>query len=125
MKIPDGYQAVMPYLIINNAAGFIDFAKDVFNAELTHKTMRENETDIIRHAEITINNSTIMCADTTPQFPPATSNLFVYVDNADETFVKAKAAGATVLMELSDQPYGRTCGVTDPAGNVWWITSVK
>ena len=34
-------------------------------------------------------------------------------------------AGATTVMGLSDQDYGRTCGLTDPLGNVWWITSVN
>jgi len=28
-------------------------------------------------------------------------------------------------MQLSDQSYGRTCGVKDPCGNSWWITSVE
>lgn len=124
MKNPEGHQTIMPYLILEGAEKFIDFTKEVFNAELTNKELRENET-CIRHAEITINGSTIMLADTAPQWTPATCHLFIYVDNADESFEKAKAAGATVLMGLSDQSYGRTCGVTDPTGNVWWITSVK
>ena len=32
MTIPEGYQAVMPYLILKNAEGFIDFTEKVFNA---------------------------------------------------------------------------------------------
>ena len=59
------------------------------------------------------------------QFEPRNASLFVYVENADESFEAAKANGATVLMELSNQDYGRTCGITDPTGNIWWITSVN
>ena len=46
-------------------------------------------------------------------------------ENADESYKKAIDEGATTVMELSDQDYGRTCGVSDPFGNTWWITSVK
>ena len=33
--------------------------------------------------------------------------------------------GATTLMEVADQSYGRSGGVQDPYGNVWWITSMN
>jgi uncharacterized glyoxalase superfamily protein PhnB len=72
-----------------------------------------------------IDGSTIMLADATEQWKEQTANLFVYVENADKAYNTALENGATSLMELSDQSYGRTCGVTDPVGNVWWITSMK
>jgi len=34
------------------------------------------------------------------------------------------AEGAVSLMEVENKDYGRSSGVTDPFGNVWWITSV-
>lgn len=125
MKIPKGYQTVMPYLIVNGAANFIDFTKKVFNAVENEKmkSMRDGKT--IQHSEIVIGESTIMFADSTEQFQPRTAGLFIYVENADETYKKALDEGATTIMELSSQDYGRTCGVTDPFGNVWWITYVK
>lgn len=123
MEIPKGHTAVMPYLILNDATGFIGFTEHVFGASLKHKELREN-TAIIMHAEIIINGSTIMFAQATEQFGEATGNLFVYVDNADDTYKKALSHGATTIMELSNQSYGRTCGVTDPCGNVWWVTSI-
>lgn len=122
MKIPAGHQTVMPYLILEKAALFIEFAQNVFDAKLTHHSMRDEI--LLGHCEIQIGGSTIMFSDASPDWESQTANLFVYVDNADERFKKALDAGATVLMELSDQDYGRTCGVSDPFGNVWWITSV-
>lgn len=77
------------------------------------------------HAEITLNGSTIMFTEETSDWPKQTANLFVYVQNADKTYLKALDNGAVSLMGMSDQDYGRTCGVTDPFGNVWWITSVN
>jgi len=55
---------------------------------------------------------------------PQPAGLFIYVENADEGFRKAKEAGAQVIMEPVDREYGRSCGVKDPFGNTWWITSV-
>lgn len=114
----------MPYLIIDGALEFIEFTKNVFNATVLHAPqLREDGTAL--HAEINIHGSTIMFANTTSDWKPQTANLFVYVPNADESFKKALEEGAVELMGLSDQEYGRTCGVTDPFGNVWWITSVN
>jgi PhnB protein len=126
MEIPKGHQAVMPYLMVKGALKFIDFAKTVFDARLTtdmHKLREDKET--VMHSEITIGGSTIMFSDAGEQWPEQTANLFVYVDNADLTYQKAIESGATTVMELSNQDYGRSCGVTDPLGNVWWITSVN
>lgn len=123
MEIPKGHQAVMPYLIINEASRFIDFTKKVFNAELTFSSMREDN-KTIAHSEIQIGGSTIMFSEATEQWTNKCGDFFVYVENADESYNKAIENGAATLMELSNQHYGRTCGVTDPFGNVWWITSV-
>lgn len=123
MNIPTGHQAVMPYLILADTTAFIAFTEKVFNAVLRAKHMRDDKT--IMHAEIKIGDSTIMCGNATEEYKEQTANLFVYVDHADEALEKAKAAGATVIKELSDEEYGRTCGIADPAGNVWWITSVN
>ncbi len=122
MKIPKEYQAVMPYLMMEDAAAFIEFAKAVFDAELTHHSMRDG---IIGHCEIQIGGSTIMFSQSRGEWKPATANMFVYVDNADETYGRSIKNGATSIMEPADQDYGRSCGVTDPFGNVWWITSVS
>lgn len=114
----------MPYLILKGAIKFIDFAMEVFNAELNLSKMREdNET--LMHAELNISGSTIMLCDATFDWKAATGNLFIYVDNADETYHKAIKAGAKSVLELKDESYGRTCGICDPFGNVWWITSLK
>ena len=51
----------------------------------------------------------------------------VHVGDADATYKKALAAGSLTVdgQEPSDKDYGRTCGVKDPFGNTWWITSIK
>ena len=124
VNIPEGNQAVMPYLMLQNAAGFMEFTKTVFGATQNHDIHYQPDSDKIMHAEIMISGSTVMFCDTKEPWQPTPANMFVYVANADETYEKALANGATSVMPPSDQNYGRACGVTDPFGNVWWITNV-
>ncbi|MBK0378086.1 VOC family protein [Mucilaginibacter segetis] len=121
--IPEGYQAVMPYLILKDAGSFIDFMKEVFGAELKIKHMRDEK--LIMHAELDINGSIIMLADSTDTYKPQNSGMFIYVDDCDSTYKKAINSGAKSIFEPADQSYGRSGGVSDPAGNTWWITSAS
>ncbi len=123
MNIPANHQAVMPYLMLAHAEKFIDFVSAVFEATLSEKQLSPDGK--IRHCEATINGSTVMFTDISENdWPVATAHLFVYVPNADVAYESALANGATSVMGLSDQHYGRTCGVLDPCGNTWWITSL-
>jgi len=121
INFPSDYQQVMPYLIIKDAAGFMQFMKDVFDAEEKLKHMRDENT--IMHAEIKIGDSVIMFADSTEQFGIRPGGFFIYVADAYTIYTKAITKGATSLMPVSDQPYGTSGGVTDPYGNQWWITT--
>ena len=121
VKIPSGYQQIMPYLIVKDAQQFMDFTKQVFEA--TEKHISHKEDGSIAHAEVQIGESTIMFTNSTDQFGEQTAGLFVYVADADEVYKKAMEAGAESVMGMSDQPYGRTCGVKDPLGNTWWVTT--
>ena len=122
MPIPTQYQTVIPYLIINNALDFLYFMQNLFGAEIVSKHMH-NDTALM-HAELKVGNATIMCGSASAEWQPLTSSLFIYVDDADVSYAKALELGCTSIMELSNQEYGRTCGVKDVYGNIWWITSV-
>ncbi|TMK82205.1 MAG: bleomycin resistance protein [Actinobacteria bacterium] len=51
--------------------------------------------------------------------------LYVYVDDADQTYRRALEAGAVSLEEPFDTPYGdRRAMVRDPFGNVFQIAHV-
>jgi PhnB protein len=117
---PSYYNTVMPYLVLENADAFLEFTQTVFNAELKMKTGDEEG---IRHAEVMIGDSTIMFGQSSGPWRPQPAGLYINVGSADDMYKKALDAGASTVMELSDQEYGRTCGVLDPCGNTWWITS--
>lgn len=52
--------------------------------------------------------------------------LYLYVDNVDETVLRAIGAGATSLRVPTDEFYGDSgAGVLDFAGNNWYIATHK
>jgi PhnB protein len=121
LNIPEGYQTVMPYIIVKDATGFLNFMQKIFGAAEKMKHMRDD--NLIQHAEVKIGDSTIMFADSIEQWEPLTAGLYIHVPNADETYKAALNEGAVSIMEPSDRPYGRSGGFKDPFGNVWWVTS--
>lgn len=54
----------------------------------------------------------------------ATGGLVVHVADVDAHFARAKAAGAAIVREPEDQPYGqREYGLRDPEGHDWYIAT--
>ena len=46
--------------------------------------------------------------------------LYVYVDDVDGHYDRARSAGATIVLELDDRPWGdRTDQAADPEGHQW------
>jgi PhnB protein len=121
VNIAEGHQQIMPYFIVGGAGDFIEFLKNVFHGEVQYNMPRSE--GVIMHAEVRIGTTTVMLADATDVFAPCTAGLFIYVDDADEVYGRALAAGATSIQAPSDQPYGRSAGVRDQWGNTWWVTT--
>lgn len=121
--IPDGYTAITPYLIVENAAGFIDFLINAFGAvERLRVPMPQGG---IGHAEVEIDGAALMLADAMPPaFPSTASLIHLYVADTDAVYARALAAGATSDDEPSDMFYGdRLARITDPYGNHWSIAT--
>lgn len=120
-SLPRGKRTVTPYILVRDAAGFIEFLELAFNA---HEFGRvENSEGKIGHAEVGLGDSTIMIVDSHERWQDLPAFLSIYVDDADEVFRQAISAGATVVTEMADSKIlgdrgGRLC---DPFGNIWWI----
>lgn len=124
MKIPGQYNQLMPYLILKGTDDFRKFMAKVFDAK--EQLIVPGEDGTVMHGELRVGNAVIMFAEAGGQFGVMNAGMFIYVDNADITYQKALTAGATTVegQEPADKDYGRACGVKDPFGNTWWITSV-
>jgi PhnB protein len=112
-----GFHTVTPYLIILDAAKWIDFAMQAFGAEEKFRAQRPG-TDTIMHAEVQIGDSMIELANANPQFPAMPMTLLIRVADPDLAYHDAIAAGASELQPVEDRDYGvRGGSVVDPAGN--------
>ena len=66
------------------------------------------------HAQVRIGNSMVMMGGAMPDWPAMPAGLYLYVDEADETYARAIDAGATSVMPPTDEFWGdRMGGVSD------------
>ena len=128
--IPEGYPRVTPYLIVDGASAAIDFYSSVLGA--TERMRMSAPEDKVGHAELEIGDSVIMLADESPEMDarsPKTVggtpvSLHVYVEDADDAFERALAAGAKALQPIEDKFYGdRSGSFEDPFGHRWHVAT--
>ena len=123
--VPRGYQAVMPYLRVRDAAAAIKFYKKALGATESYRLKMANK---VGHAEMTIGGAVFMLSDEFPDHKAVgpkslkgtSVSLALYVDDVDKAVAKATKAGAKVRQKVSDQFYGDRVGqIVDPFGHVW------
>lgn len=127
--IPEGYEAVTPYLVVKDAARAIEFYKHAFDAT---ELMRFDEDGKIGHAELRIGRGIVMLADEYPERGhsapepdnPSAVSMMMYVEDVDAVVARARQAGATIERPVEDQFYGdRMGGIVDPFGHRWYIAT--
>jgi PhnB protein len=119
--IRPGFHTATPYLIISDAAQWIDFVKKAFGAEEKFRAQRPG-TDTIMHAEVKIGDSMIELADANPQFPAMPMTLLLRVDDPDAVYNRAVAAGAIQFQPMRNAEYGvRGGALRDSSGNNWFV----
>jgi PhnB protein len=130
--IPDGYDALLPYLVVRDAAKAIEFYKTVFGAtELVRMPSPDGKKVI--HAEIKIRGHVMMLGDENPQMgalapqtngPAPPCSLMFYTDDVDALFKKATAHGSKALQPPMDMFWGDRYGkFLDPFGHQWGIAT--
>src|SRR5262249_17739278 len=118
--VPEGFHTVTPYIAVPGIDRVIRFLEATFGATVTEKITQESGR--IMHAQVRVGDSPVMLGEPMEGQPSAPGMLYVYVADCDATYRKAIAAGGQSLMEPANMFYGdRHGGVSDPAGNKWWI----
>lgn len=116
--VPAGFHTVTPYLLLEDVAGFLEFAERAFDAVELERIGLPDGT--VMHAQIRIGDSPVMMGTAKGEWPPMPAFLHLYVPDADAVHARAVAAGATSVQEPKDELYGdRTSGVRDGFGNLW------
>lgn len=119
---PEGHSTVSPYLIVEGASETIAFLARVLGAEELMRIPRPDGR--LMHAEVRVDDSVLMLADQTKDYPAIPSHIHVYVPDVDATYRLALEAGATSVQEpvRKDDP-DRRAGVRDPGGTTWWLAT--
>ena len=94
--------------------------ENALGAEVMEKYEHEGA---IVHAKVRAGASVVELGEAHGEWQPIPMMLVVAVDDLDDAFGRAVAAGGKVLQPPSKQPYGRRGAVEDPFGNQWHFMS--
>ncbi|WP_431014444.1 hypothetical protein [Bradyrhizobium pachyrhizi] len=115
---PAGWPFVIPRIVTSDLTGLARFLRDVFDAQ--------GEVRSDAPTEIRIGDSIILISDGGGVREAMPAFLYVYVQDADETYRRAIAAAAESIQIPVDTPYGdRRATVRDAWANVWQIATCR
>ena len=122
--------SIYPTLRYTDPKAAITFLGEALGFATGHVSLADDGT--VEHAELSFGDGVVMLG--TRSDPPGawdTGRAVIYLvagdpDAVDALHARAVAAGAAVVMEPVDQPYGsREFAVADPEGNVWSVGSYR
>lgn len=125
---------IVPTLRYRNALIMIDWLCTAFGFT-RHAVYADG--DCVHHAQLTFGNGMVMVGsagrggawDSLSAQPDEigmreTQACCVIVSDADIHYRQAKAAGATIVIDIANQDYGgRGYACRDPEGHLWWFGS--
>lgn len=122
-------QTVTPYLLYEDVAAALDWLSRAFGFRETVRL--EPRAGYVNHAEMDVGDGSVVylgnpAGETfrNPKRAGATVMLYVYVEDVEAHHERARAAGARIFEEPSDQDYGdRRYGVEDLEGHQWFFAT--
>ncbi len=122
--MPGGATQIAPYLLYEDAGRAVEWLRDAFGFE--ERTRLTDHTGQVVHAEMVLGDGMFMLGAPGDGYQsPASSGhrhsqVYVYVDDVDAHFERARAHGAEIVNGPADQFYGdRRYGARDPEGHEW------
>jgi uncharacterized glyoxalase superfamily protein PhnB len=121
-------QPVTPVLVYEDINAAHDFLVDAFGLESGGVTVGADGRPV--HGEVRASDASIWLHRVSPEhelsaasaLPTQSGGLAVLVDDVDAHHKHARAAGARIDTEPTDQPYGRReYGARDLEGHRWWF----
>ena len=128
--VPDGVNTITPHLSVREAAKAIEFYQQAFGAQLTF--LLKTPDGKVMHATMKLGDSRFQLGEELPGMNAPSPQklggspivLHICVENVDELWNRAVAAGAKVTMPLANQFWGARYGqVLDPFGFTWALFS--
>ena len=120
-------QTVTPYLLCEDAPAAVEFLTEAFGfREVERMTGAAGG----MHVEMEVGSGARLYLGAPggdfrgPAAVGRTSLVYALVEDVDQHYERANAAGATITEELTDLPYGdRRYGCRDPQGHEWTFAS--
>ena len=126
-KIPEGYTSLTPLILFDDASAAIEFYKKALDANV-NMSMPSPDGNIM-HAELQIGSAKLMVGIPSSETDGAKTksmrdspiSFYVYVEDVQASFNKAKDAGMLEKKGIEDMFWGDRMGtLTDPF-NIEWI----
>ena len=125
---PPGYPRISPYLNYEDTGAMMGWLASAFG--LVERHSQHSPDGKVMHAEMALHDGVIMMGSPGGDFRnpknlgQSTHSLYVYIDDLEAHCNRARAAGAEIIEEPADQPYGdRRYGARDPEGHLWYFAS--
>ena len=127
---PTGPAVVMPTLRYRDGRAAIDFLCTAFGFD--EQLVVPDPSGAIAHAQLVFGNGMVMLGSALNnefhklvQSPAESGGIgsqsaYIVVADVDAHYARAKAAGATIVIDIADQAHGgRAYSCTDPEGHLW------
>ena len=122
--------SLAPYLFYKDVAGAAQFMQKAFGFRLGFTAPSRAVEGQLEHAQLLHGSGMIMVGHAgggglnlvkpANALPALHAGIYVYVDDVDAHCARAREAGAKVLVEPGDQPWGdRMYAASDPEGQFW------
>jgi PhnB protein len=122
--IPQGFSTVTPNIVVDNAEEAIAFLKRALGAIERYRLT--TSTGKVAHCELLFGDSVVNVGESMDGFPAHPLMAQLYVEDSDALFQRAVAAGASVMMPMTDMFFGSREGrIADPFGNTWTIATLR
>lgn len=129
--IPEGFNALNAYLIVDDGQRAIEFYQNAFEAQLGDLMQMPDGT--VLHAAMHVGNSAFMISHENPAWEMKSvktlggspAMLHLYVPDADAAFQRALDHGCQAVTPVADCFWGERMGkVEDPFGFRWGLATV-
>ena len=122
--MPERFHTITPNIVVDDAESAIAFLKAGLGA--TEQYRLTTSDGKIAHCELALGNSIVNLGESMEGFPAHGLVAQIYVEDSDALFTRVVAAGASVIMPMTDMFFGSREGrVSDPFGNIWTIATLK
>lgn len=124
------HQEAIPYLYYRDAAAAVEFLSKAFGFDV--RSVQRGDSGAVMHAELGVGASAVMLGPAAEQFgfkapnelPARHAGVWCYVVDSDAHCARARAAGAVIVREPTNQFYGvREYTARDSEGHEWFFST--